>query len=71
MTMLTRRQYCGALAGLAATHLTAQSGAGTGPAVGDTIPSFSALDQHGKRRAFEDLAGPNGLLLLFHRSADW
>jgi hypothetical protein len=43
----------------------------TGPAVGEPIPSFSAVDQNGRMQSFETLKGPNGLLLLFHRSADW
>ena len=43
----------------------------TGPAVGQKIPPFEAVDQNGKRQTFESLKGPNGLLLLFHRSADW
>ena len=51
--------------------LQGQSRQGTGPDVGETIPDFAAIDQHGVRRSFSDLAGPNGLLLLFHRSADW
>ncbi|MBI1357263.1 MAG: hypothetical protein GC160_23225 [Acidobacteria bacterium] len=43
----------------------------TGPAVGERIPSISAVDQDGRERDFDSLKGPNGLLLLFHRSADW
>ena len=43
----------------------------TGPAAGETIPAFEAVDQTGAQRTFENLAGPKGLLLLFHRSADW
>lgn len=43
----------------------------TGPEVGDKIPTFSAVDQDGETRSFDTLKGPNGLLLLFHRSADW
>ena len=43
----------------------------TGPEVGEKIPDFEAVDQHGVSRDFASLAGPNGLLLLFHRSADW
>lgn len=43
----------------------------TGPAVGQKIPLFEAVDQNGRRQTFESLKGPNGLLLLFHRSADW
>ena len=68
---MTRRQWGGAMAALTANALMAQSKDGTGPAVGEKIPELSAVDQLGKRRAFDDLTGPNGLLLLFHRSADW
>jgi hypothetical protein len=42
-----------------------------GPAVGAAIPRFEARDQTGRLRTFEDLKGPNGLVLLFFRSADW
>lgn len=42
-----------------------------GPAVGQPIPSFEAQDQDGRRREFASLAGPNGLVLVFFRSADW
>lgn len=38
---------------------------------GKAIPSFHALDQFGKERDFADLRGPNGLVMLFFRSADW
>jgi hypothetical protein len=53
---------------------TAQAqGAGvkTGPAVGERIPSFEAVDHSGKTQTFASLRGPKGLVLLFHRSADW
>lgn len=43
----------------------------TGPTVGEKIPSFSARDQHGKQRSFDDIKGANGAVLVFHRSADW
>ena len=43
----------------------------TGPEVGQKAPDFEVLDQHGESQTLESLAGPNGLLLLFHRSADW
>jgi len=43
----------------------------TGPVVGSRIPPFEAVDQNGKPRTFENLRGPNGLVLLFVRSADW
>lgn len=50
---------------------TAETKLATGPAVGQKIPPFEAIDQNGKRQTFESLKGPNGLLLMFHRSADW
>ena len=42
-----------------------------GPQVGEAIPEFSLPDQHGETRTLESVLGPNGALLLFHRSADW
>lgn len=62
------------LAVLAFGAATPQSAAGpleVGPAVGDTVPRFEALDQSGRLRSLDDLKGPNGLLLVFVRSADW
>lgn len=43
----------------------------TGPELGDPIPEFSLLDQHGQLRSLADLSGSHGLLLVFHRSAEW
>lgn len=43
----------------------------TGPAIGAKVPDFSLPDHHGRNRTLADLAGPNGLLLIFSRSADW
>jgi hypothetical protein len=43
----------------------------TGPAVGEKVPAFGLTDQHGQSRSLNDLLGPNGLLLVFSRSADW
>jgi len=42
-----------------------------GPAVGDRLPAFEAVDQDGRARNFESLRGARGLVLLFFRSADW
>ena len=42
-----------------------------GPAVGQPLPAFEARDQHGRLRDFASLKGPNGLVLVFFRSADW
>ena len=43
----------------------------TGPEPGHRIPDFTLPDQHGVLRSLPNLTGPNGLLLVFHRSADW
>ena len=43
----------------------------TGPEVGAKVPDFELADQQGKQRSLRDLTGPNGLLLVFTRSADW
>ena len=43
----------------------------TGPAVGQRIPKFYAVDQTGRRQNFKSLRGTHGLALLFVRSADW
>ena len=58
------------------TMATAQSRApidvsALGPQVGERVPEFSLPDQHGKLQTLESVRGPNGSLILFHRSADW
>lgn len=42
-----------------------------GPQVGETVPSFSLVDQHGEARDLRSLTGSDGLMLVFSRSADW
>lgn len=42
-----------------------------GPAVGDPLIAFEAPDQNGTMRTLDSLKGPNGLVLVFFRSADW
>jgi len=42
-----------------------------GVKVGEKIPEFELADQTGESRDFDSLKGPKGLLLVFHRSADW
>lgn len=42
-----------------------------GPAVGAHIPTGSFVAHDGETRAFPDLAGDKGLLILFNRSANW
>ena len=46
-------------------------GATSGLSVGDKIPDFALPDQSGQPRRFRDLAGSDGLMLVFTRSADW
>ncbi len=55
----------------AAVLLAAGSAYGVGIETGQKVPAFQADDQNGRSRAFEDLKGEEGLLLLFYRSADW
>lgn len=43
----------------------------TGPEPGERIQDFVLPDANGDLRSLTDLTGPNGLLLVFHRSADW
>lgn len=45
--------------------------AALGPQVGETVPDFSLPDQNGVMHSRDSLGGARGMLLLFHRSADW
>ena len=61
---------------LASFSSTAQSRttievAALGPQVGEAVPDFKLSDQNGEVRTLESIKGPNGAMLLFHRSADW
>lgn len=42
-----------------------------GLASGATAPGFSLTDQFGQKRTMESLMGPQGMVLVFFRSADW
>jgi len=42
-----------------------------GPAEGEPAPPFKALDQFGNEQTNKTIAGKNGTVLLFFRSADW
>jgi hypothetical protein len=42
-----------------------------GPQVGERVADFRLQDQDGKVWARDALMGPNGLMLVFSRSADW
>ena len=45
--------------------------ASLGPQVGERVPAFSLPDQNGQIQTLESVLGPNGAILLFHRSANW
>ena len=45
--------------------------ASLGPQVGEEVPAFNLPDQHGRVWTRDSILGPNGALVLFHRSADW
>jgi hypothetical protein len=42
-----------------------------GPAVGGRVPEFSGVDQFGRTQTLQSVAGPQGTMLVFFRSADW
>ncbi len=45
--------------------------ASLGPQIGEQVPDFSLPDQNGRVWTRDSILGPNGAILLFHRSADW
>ena len=58
----------GVPANLSTRRMTART---SGLNVGEKIPDFTLPDQYGNAENFRDLAGAEGLLLVFTRSADW
>ena len=42
-----------------------------GPQTGSRVPDFTLVDQKGQSRTLASLMGPNGVMLVFFRSADW
>ena len=64
-------RYFATVALLAAGAGVGLAQSATGPEIGQKIPDFTLHDQSGRLRDFESLAGDQGLLLLFSRSADW
>ena len=42
-----------------------------GPQIGEVVPDFALPDQNGMIQTLESVMGPNGVMLVFHRSADW
>ncbi len=55
----------------AAQERTPVDVASLGPQIGEIVPDFSLPDQNGRVRTRDSILGPNGAILLFHRSADW
>jgi hypothetical protein len=43
----------------------------TGPRIGEKVPDFTLDDHNGRAWSLSQLMGPQGLLLVFVRSADW
>ena len=79
MTLLTARvALVGVVAGLglglplhAQQVRTPIDVASLGPQVGEHAPDFSLPDQHGRVWTRDSILGPNGAILVFHRSANW
>lgn len=45
--------------------------AGAAPGRGDRLPPLQGADQFGHPQTLDSLAGPQGLILVVFRSADW
>lgn len=43
----------------------------TGPGIGEQVPDFTLPDAAGRVWSRDQLLGPQGLVLVFYRSADW
>jgi hypothetical protein len=78
-TIIQKSALVGALSGLllgfsgwsTAQTRTAVDVASLGPQIGEVVPDFSLPDQNGQVHTLDSIKGPNGTMLLFHRSADW
>lgn len=69
---MTRRLLGLAGALVAATATWAQVDiAAIGPKVGQKAIDFRLVDQDGRTQTLESVAGRNGTMLVFFRSADW
>ena len=42
-----------------------------GPQAGAPVPAFSGVDQFNQTQSLESVAGPEGTMVVFFRSADW
>jgi|TARA_B110000263_G_C15233187_1_gene475664 cytochrome oxidase Cu insertion factor (SCO1/SenC/PrrC family) len=45
--------------------------ASLGPQIGERVPDFNLPDQSGQVHNLDSIMGPNGVMLVFFRSADW
>ncbi len=45
--------------------------ASLGPQIGERVPDFNLPDQSGQVHSLDSIMGPNGVMLVFYRSADW
>jgi len=45
--------------------------ASLGPQIGEQVPDFNLPDQSGQVHSLDSIMGPNGVMLVFFRSADW
>ena len=78
-TIIQKGTLVGVLSGLllgfsswsTAQTRTAIDVASLGPQIGERVPDFSLSDQNGLVHTLDSIRGPNGTMLLFHRSADW
>jgi peroxiredoxin len=59
------------IAAIALLSAGAASAHDFGPPVGATLPAIAAQDQTGTERELLSLSGPNGLVLVVARAADW
>jgi hypothetical protein len=55
----------------AAIHKLLSDAADMGLPAGAAAPEIKLRDQSGRERDFASLSGPNGLVVVFFRSADW
>lgn len=70
LKMVSKRSISRAWVVLGAT-LAVSAAIRTGPEVGARIPEFSLADQNGMKRDLASIAGVNGAMIVFYRSADW
>ena len=60
-----------ALTSAAAQQSPAIDIAQLGPQLGSRVPDFSGADQFGRTQTLGSIAGEEGAMLVFFRSADW